>query len=116
MRCRPYRCRRVALSAAAVLALSCAAFAADEKTPMQQRGEALVARNCASCHAAGPAGASPHAEAPPLRTIGRSYPVESLEEALGEGLVAAHSDMPEFKFSAADVGALIAYLQSIQER
>jgi len=27
-----------------------------------------------------------------------------------------HPDMPEFKFDAGDVGAIIAYLKSIQQR
>ena len=38
-----------------------------------------------------------------------------LEEALAEGLVTGHPDMPEFQFEARDVGAIIAYLNSIQQ-
>ena len=30
--------------------------------------------------------------------------------------MAGHPDMPEFTFDAADVGAIIAYLKSIQQR
>ena len=75
-----------------------------------------MARLCAGCHAVGRTGASPHADAPPFRLLGRRYPIEALEEALGEGLVSGHPDMPEFKFSAADVGAVVAYLNAIQER
>ena len=41
--------------------------------------------------------------------------VETLEEALGEGILSGHPDMPEFVFESADVGAIIAYLKSIQE-
>ena len=41
---------------------------------------------------------------------------EYLEEALGEGLMSGHPAMPEFKFEADDVGAIIAYLKSIQQR
>ena len=44
------------------------------------------------------------------------YPIESLEEALGEGIMTGHPDMPEFSFDAAQVGAIIAYLKSIQTR
>lgn len=80
-----------------------------------RRGEALVVRHCAPCHAVGRSGASTHSEAPPLRTLGQRYPVEALQEALAEGMVTGHPDMPEFKFSPSDVGAVIAYLQSIQE-
>jgi mono/diheme cytochrome c family protein len=37
-----------------------------------------------------------------------------LEEALGEGIMSGHPDMPEFKFDAKDVGAIVSYLKSIQ--
>jgi mono/diheme cytochrome c family protein len=80
-----------------------------------RRGEVLLTRLCSSCHAVGRSGASPHAMAPPFRTLGRNYRIEALEEALAEGLVSGHPDMPEFKFSAADVGAIIDYLKSIQQ-
>ena len=57
-----------------------------------------------------------NAGAPPFRTLAQRYPVEGLEEALGEGIVIGHPHMPEFRFSADDVGAVIAHLKSIQER
>lgn len=81
-----------------------------------KRGEALLARNCASCHAVGRTGDSPQKLAPTFRSLGQRYPIESLEEALGEGIMSGHPDMPEFSFDAADVGAIIAYLKSIQQR
>ncbi|MGE5166420.1 MAG: c-type cytochrome [Sphingobacteriales bacterium] len=81
-----------------------------------RRGEALLTRNCGSCHAVGRSGESPDKPAPPFRTLGQRYPIESLEEALGEGIMSGHPDMPEFSFDAGDVGAIIAYLKSIQQR
>jgi cytochrome c len=81
-----------------------------------KRGEELLTRDCARCHAIGTTGDSPHKEAPAFRTLGQRYPIESLEEALGEGIMSGHPDMPEFKFDADDVGAIIAYLKSIQQR
>jgi cytochrome c len=80
-----------------------------------KRGEALLTRDCGSCHAVG-RGDGPDKNAPAFRTLGQRYPVESLEEALGEGFMSGHPDMPEFKFDADDVGAIIAYLKSIQQR
>ena len=80
-----------------------------------KRGEDLLTRNCASCHSVGRSGESPQ-NAPPFRTLGQRYPIESLEEALGEGIMSGHPDMPEFRFDAKDVGAIIAYLKSIQQR
>lgn len=79
-----------------------------------RRGETLLKTSCAGCHAIGDTGTSPHSVAPPFRTLSRNYPVEALEEALAEGIVSGHPDMPEFKFESPDVGAIIAYLKSIQ--
>jgi mono/diheme cytochrome c family protein len=79
-----------------------------------KRGETLMTRHCASCHAVGVNDSSPRAEAPPFRTLSSRYPIDALEEALGEGMVSGHPDMPELQFSATDVGAIIAYLKSIQ--
>ncbi len=90
-------------------------LSAQESRTLVKRGEVLLSRNCARCHATGTGGASPH-EAPPFRTLSRRYPVEGLAEALAEGLFVGHPDMPQFAFEARDVGAIIAYLKSIQER
>jgi cytochrome c len=79
------------------------------------RGESLLTTNCARCHAVGRTGASPHSAAPPFRTLSRKYKVEGLAEALGEGLSTGHPDMPEFVFEPDEVGAIIDYLQSIQQ-
>jgi cytochrome c len=35
---------------------------------------------------------------------------------LGEGIISGHPDMPEFVFESSEVGAIIAYLKSIQTR
>ena len=81
-----------------------------------KHGEALVTRKCARCHATMRTGESAHPEAPAFRTLGKRYPIEALEEALGEGIISGHPDMPEFVFESSDVGAIIAYLKSIQAR
>jgi cytochrome c len=75
-----------------------------------------VNRDCSRCHATARTGQSPHPQAPAFRTLSKRYPIESLEEALGEGIISGHPDMPEFTFPSNDVGAIIAYLKSIQER
>lgn len=81
-----------------------------------KHGEELLVKNCASCHAVGRNGESSNKLAPPFRTLGQRYPIESLEESLGEGIMSGHPDMPEFKFDAKDVDAIIVYLKSIQQR
>lgn len=102
------------LTVLAVLATCASVAMAQEGTP-EERGEALLAKHCGRCHAVGRTGASAQPDAFPFRLLGRRYPVESLEEALAEGTISGHPDMPEFAFEPDDVGAIIDYLQSIQE-
>jgi cytochrome c len=83
---------------------------------LERRGQELLTANCARCHAIGRTGVSTHPDAPPFRTLSRKYPIEGLAEALGQGLSVGHPDMPEFVFEPFDVGAILAYLASIQER
>ena len=104
---------RTILAAAVVLA---AAMQQADAAGDLKLGETLLARHCGSCHAIGKSGDSADKGALALRTLSSRYPVEALEEALGEGFMSGHPDMPEFKFDADDVGAIIAYLKSIQKR
>jgi cytochrome c len=100
-----------------ILALSMivpVAAARAEDADLVKQGEALVSKECSRCHGIGRTDASRHPQAPPFRTLSKRYPIESLEEALGEGIISGHPDMPEFQFDADDVGAIIAYLKSIQ--
>ena len=106
--------RRTLLAAAIAASLDpAAAIAQDHRA---QRGQELLAANCARCHAIGRTGASPRAAAPAFRTLAQKYPIEGLAEALAEGLYVGHPDMPEFVFEPHDVGAILDYLKSIQER
>jgi cytochrome c len=84
------------------------------ENPDVARGFMLVKVNCSSCHAVGMDGNSPHREAPPFRVVMKSYPAESLSEALAEGLVTGHPDMPEFVFAPEDVGAIVSYLHTLE--
>ena len=79
-----------------------------------RHGHALVKEFCARCHAVGRTGKSPHAGAPPFRSIGRSYDLDGFAERLERGISAGHPDMPEFVFTRADALAVQAYLRSIQ--
>lgn len=79
-----------------------------------ERGRAIAEAACARCHALGTTGDSPHADAPAFRTLSERYPVAHLQEALGEGMVVGHPDMPEVTLAPAQIDDFIAYLQSIQ--
>ena len=91
------------------------AIAQVDPTPLQ-RGQELLTAKCSGCHAIGRTGPSPRSAAPPFRTLAQKYPIESLAEALAEGLSVGHPDMPEFVFEPAEIGAILDYLKSIQER
>jgi hypothetical protein len=52
--------------------------------------------------------------APPFRTLHERYPVESLEEALGEGITTGHPSMPEFRLDPGQVGDFISFLKSLE--
>ena len=95
-----------------LLALISPAMADDDLA----QGGALLQEHCGSCHATGGTDTSRAKDAPAFRTLSQRYPIDSLEEALAEGMLSGHPDMPEFSFDADDVGAIIAYLKSIQQR
>lgn len=99
---------------AVVLALV-ALVAVDEEAPSAPaaRGEQLVTALCGDCHAVLRQGASPMAEAPPLRTLFGDYPPAYLAEALAEGIVVGHADMPEFQFTPDEIDAVLAYLENL---
>ncbi|MDN3719728.1 hypothetical protein QW131_12490 [Roseibium salinum] len=44
-------------------------------------------------------------EPPAFRDLSGLYPLESLEEALAEGIVTGHDNMPEFAFEPDDINA-----------
>lgn len=78
------------------------------------RGAFLAQTYCAACHAVGLKDVSRLEGAPAFRDLQRRYPVSQLEEALAEGIVTAHPDMPRFAFEAHDVTALVDYLESLE--
>lgn len=77
-------------------------------------GRALVEENCAGCHATGPAGDSPLAQAPHFRDLYLRYDVQDLSEALVEGIVTAHPEMPQFAFDPDQAAAIVAYLETLE--
>ncbi len=83
---------------------------------LEIHGRTLVETNCSGCHAVGRDGASPHVDAPAFRTLHQRYPVESLAEALAEGISTGHPDMPEFVASPEQVDAIITYIGSLEPR
>ena len=107
--------QKVALIAAALIGgVGVTAASAQTLSPAAQRGLIFVQANCSRCHAIGKLGGSPIAEAPPFRTLHTQYPVESLAEALAEGIVTGHPSMPEFRLDPGQVQDVISYLKSLE--
>ena len=79
-------------------------------------GQKLVEDNCSRCHAIGQTGDSPLAKAPPFREVVKRYPPSSLGEALVEGIVTGHNEMPEFVFESDQAMEIIAYLNSLKTK
>ena len=79
-----------------------------------QRGAEFARANCARCHSIEHSGASPFSPAPPFRKLHEKYPVETLEEALAEGIFTGHLAMPEFELDPGQIGDFIAFLKSLE--
>ncbi|WP_425487721.1 c-type cytochrome [Mesorhizobium erdmanii] len=95
------------------LALSCATSARADDDLQIARGKEIVQTNCARCHAVGLTDKSTHPDAPPFRSLSSRYPIEDLEEALGEGISTGHPDMPEFVATPSQIDGIIAYIKSL---
>ena len=59
-------------------------------SPAEQRGRTFALTNCAECHSIDRVTSSPLKIAPPFRTLHTRYPIETLAEALAEGIVTGH--------------------------
>lgn len=84
-----------------------------DDSEMIAKGRALAAEKCAQCHALDAEGASPHEKAPPFRDVVEIYPSEDLAEALAEGIVSGHPDMPVFTLQPQEIEAFLGYLNSL---
>jgi mono/diheme cytochrome c family protein len=105
------------LLASFILALGLSAVQgnADEKN-LAAEGKALAGKYCARCHAVDRDDKSTLAIAPPFRTFASKWPLESLEEALAEGIVTGHPGMPVFQFEPDQIAALIEHLHEISDK
>ena len=84
--------------------------------PSAERGHALVQRDCGGCHAVEATGDSDFRPAPPFRTLHDKYPLESLEEALAEGILSGHPAMPEYEYAPGEIADIIAWMKSLEAR
>jgi cytochrome c len=84
------------------------------ESPQEQRGKTFALNNCARCHSIDKVSPSPLKIAPPFRTLHKRYPIETLAEALAEGISTGHPTMPAFQLEPDQIGDLLAYLKSLE--
>jgi cytochrome c len=84
--------------------------------PDLEAGKALAEKHCGTCHAVGPVGDSRLPAAPPLRDVANRYSVWNLEEALAEGIVTGHAEMPQFVFKPVEITNLLSYMETLAEK
>lgn len=85
---------------------------AQQGSPVE-RGRGIATRLCGRCHAIEPSTTSHHAKAPAFHVIAGRYPVEQLAEALAEGILVGHDDMPQFALDPDEIDALLGYMGSL---
>ncbi|MDF1587242.1 c-type cytochrome [Marinimicrococcus flavescens] len=90
-----------------------AAASGRPEQPDPAQGQRLAEQYCGRCHATGPTDESPLPEAVPFRELRSLYPLESLAEALAEGIVTGHEAMPVFRFEPRDIDNLLAWLATL---
>jgi len=83
-------------------------------SPQEQRGKTFALNNCAKCHSIDRASPSPLKIAPPFRTLHKRYPIETIGEALAEGISTGHPTMPAFQLDPDQIGDLLAYLKTLE--
>ena len=83
-------------------------------SPSEERGKTFALNNCARCHSIDRVSQSSLKIAPPFRTLHKRYPVETLAEALAEGIQTGHPTMPEFQLDPDQIHDLLSYLKSLE--
>jgi mono/diheme cytochrome c family protein len=94
--------------------ISAAAAQASAQPDAVARGRRLAESVCSKCHAVGPRGDSPNADAPRFRDLTKFEPGRSLDEVFAKGVLVMHPGMPSFGLTDRDQADLLAYLRTIQ--
>lgn len=98
----------------AALAISLLLFSSFSHAVDSEVGRLILKQECSQCHAVNLEGESPLKQAPPFREVARRYPPANLMEALAEGIVTGHKDMPEFEFTPDEISAIVGYLEALR--
>jgi mono/diheme cytochrome c family protein len=104
-----------AVLAATVLSAAFAGAAVPANAASPQQGKRLALLYCSKCHSIDKVSPSPLSIAPPFRTLHERYPIDTLQEALAEGIITGHPSMPEFRFEGDQIDDLLAYLKTLEQ-
>lgn len=88
---------------------------ASPASEMLAAGAQIAQAQCGACHNTNRAGPSPLPAAPEFRRISARYRLDVLREELQQGVHVGAAEMPKFSLTLAEIDALSAYLDSIQE-
>ena len=83
-------------------------------SPAEQRGKTFALTKCARCHSIDRVTESPLRIAPQFRTLHKRYPIESLAEALAEGIETGHPTMPAFQLEPDQINDLLSFLKTLE--
>lgn len=83
-------------------------------SPEEQRGKTFALNNCARCHSIDKVSPSRLKIAPPFRTLHTRYPIETIAEALAEGIYTGHPTMPVYQLDPDQIHDLLAYLKTLE--
>ena len=97
-----------------LIALALCLADAQAQSPGVQRGRQFARANCARCHSIDKVTPSPLKIAPPFRVLHTRYPIESIAEALAEGISTGHPSMPEFRLEPDQINDLISFMRTLQ--
>lgn len=107
---------RLARGAFAALAGAIFAFPAlAQPVADVELGQTIAEEHCAACHAVGLDDESAMPEAPEFRVLHARYPVTHLAEALAEGIMVGHPDMPVFVLDPFQIESFLAYLHTLEQ-
>jgi mono/diheme cytochrome c family protein len=80
----------------------------------EQRGKVYARTHCGRCHSIDRTGQSRLSEAPPFRTLHLRYPIETLSEALAEGIATGHPAMPEAELTPDQIHDLLSFMKTLE--
>jgi mono/diheme cytochrome c family protein len=75
-------------------------------------GHAIAEKHCARCHAVAEGLKSKHALAPTFPVIANRYSVWGLQEALAEGIIVGHDEMPKYVFTPEQITNLLSFMDT----